>query len=83
METGPHEHPGPVKLQLDRVADVGTVHVGGQSLARELVFKVCKMFSAEALLCGFVSQVFSVRIPVRWVWYVGGSRCGGRRWHSG
>ncbi|XP_050699933.1 delta(3,5)-Delta(2,4)-dienoyl-CoA isomerase, mitochondrial-like [Eriocheir sinensis] len=51
------------EVDVGLAADVGTLQrlpkvVGGQSLARELVFTARKMFSAEALQCGFVSRTF-------------------------
>ncbi|XP_045115022.1 delta(3,5)-Delta(2,4)-dienoyl-CoA isomerase, mitochondrial-like [Portunus trituberculatus] len=51
------------EVDVGLAADVGTLQrlpkvVGGQSLARELVFTARKMFSSEALQCGFVSRVF-------------------------
>lgn len=54
------------EVDVGLAADVGTLQrlpkvVGGQSLARELVFTARKMYSAEALSCGFVSRVFETK----------------------
>lgn len=54
------------EVDVGLAADVGTLQrlpkvVGGQSLARELVFTARKMFSAEAMSCGFVSRTFDCK----------------------
>ncbi|XP_055526459.1 delta(3,5)-Delta(2,4)-dienoyl-CoA isomerase, mitochondrial isoform X2 [Wyeomyia smithii] len=54
------------EVDIGMAADVGTLQrlpkvIGSQSLARELCFTARKFQSAEALSCGFVSNVFESR----------------------
>ncbi|XP_042240293.1 delta(3,5)-Delta(2,4)-dienoyl-CoA isomerase, mitochondrial-like isoform X1 [Homarus americanus] len=52
------------EVDVGLAADVGTLQrlpkiIGNESLVRELSFSARKMFSSEALQCGFVSRIFA------------------------
>ena len=54
-------------MDLGLAADVGTLQrfpkvIGNDSLARELTYTARRMYSQEALQCGFVRYCIEVRI---------------------